>query len=60
MRGGDHVLPARRDIRPRHAEAAIEEFNISNPRLQQMRRDALGLFNHQRSRAAGGDAAHLG
>ncbi len=60
MRGGDHRGPACGDIRPGHTEAAIEEFNIRNARFQQMRRDALGLFNHHGRCAAGRDTAHLG
>ena len=59
MRSGDHGGPACGDICPRHAEAAIEEFNIRHTRFQQMRGDALGLFNDKRRSTAGGDTAHL-
>ncbi len=59
MRGGDHRGPACGDIRPGHTEAAIEEFDIPHTRFQQMRGDALGLFNDKRRCTAGGDTAHL-
>ena len=59
MRSGDHRGPACGDIRPRDAETAIEEFNICHTRFQQMRGDALGLFNDKHRSTAGGNPAHL-